>query len=65
MKTPTSITVVISTVQNISGNIKLSQSCELSQSRELSQSPHVNVLPLFYESNRVNTEEILTLEAVE
>lgn len=59
MKTPTSITVVISTVQNISGNIKLSQSCELSQS------PHVNVLPLFYESNRVNTEEILTLEAVE
>lgn len=40
MKTPTSITVVISAVQNIFGNIKLSQS------------PHVNMLPLLCENNR-------------
>lgn len=50
MKTPTSITVVISVVQNIFGNIKLSQSL------------HVNVLPLLCESD---TENILSLEGVE
>lgn len=50
MKTPTGITVVISAVQNIFGNIKLSQP------------PHVNVLPLLCESN---TEKTLSLEGVE